>query len=62
MTGSLLVWLVLYASLLAVSGFVIYVLRSFGQRDWSNRAVLRASSILAFGSSAAIWLLVMLAG
>jgi len=62
MTGSLLAWLVLYVSLLAVSGFVIYILRTFMRREWSNRTVLRVSSVFAFASSVAIWLIVVLVG
>ncbi len=62
MAQALLIWLVLYTSLLAVCGFVIYVLRSFMRRDWPNRTVLHVSSIFAFASSVAIWLVVLLAG
>jgi len=62
MTGSLLVWLVLYVSLLAVSGFVLMVARGFTEQRWSNRTVLRVSSGFAFVGSAAIWLLVIVAG
>jgi hypothetical protein len=61
-TQTLLVWLVLYASLFAASGFVLMVARGFTQRRWSNRAVLRASSGFAFVAAAAIWLLVILSG
>ena len=59
MEQALLVWLVLYASLYAVSGFVAVVLRSFLQRGWSNRTVLRASMIFAFFASSAVWLLII---
>lgn len=60
MTGALLGWLVLYASLFALSGFSLYVLRSFTQRGWSNRAIARGSSIIAFFASSAIWLFTVL--
>jgi len=58
---ALLLWLVVYAGLLASIGFVLYIARGFSGRQWSNRAMLRTSSGLAFVLSAAIWLVVMLA-
>lgn len=60
-TEALLLWLVVYAGLLAVAGFFILVVRGFSGRSWTNRAVLRASSAIAFVASAAFWLFVMLA-
>ena len=56
-TEALLVWLVLYASLFAICGFTLVVLRGFAGRAWSNRAILRACSGVAFVGSVAIWLL-----
>ena len=62
MEQALLIWLVLYASLYAVGGFVAVILRSFLQRGWSNRAVLRGSMVFAFFASSAIWLLTVAGG
>jgi hypothetical protein len=59
-TGALLTWMVLYVSFLAIAGFCLFVLRSFMQRGWSNRVILRASSIFAFLASSAIWLLTII--
>ena len=61
-TQALWLWLVAYAGLLAVTGFLLFVIRGFGGRDWSNRAILRASSGIAFVLAVVFWLLVMLAG
>ena len=33
-THALLLWLVAYAGLFAITGFVLFVVRGFGGRDW----------------------------
>jgi hypothetical protein len=60
--NALLLWLVVYAGLLAIAGFTLFLVRGFSDRRWSNRAILRVSSGLAFVASAALWLAVVLAG
>ena len=62
MTDALLLWLVVYVGLLAIAGFLIFIVRGASGREWSNRAVLRASSGIALVISAFFWLLLMLAG
>ena len=61
-TQSLLVWIVLYASLFAVSGFSAVILRGVTGREWSNRTILRVCSGLSFIGSATIWLLLIALG
>jgi hypothetical protein len=61
-TEALLLWLVAYAGLLAVAGFLLFVVRGFSGREWSNRALLRASSAVAFVLAAAVWLGLLVVG
>jgi len=61
-TQSLLVWIVLYASLFAVSGFIAVILRGATGREWSNRTILRVCSGISFIASATIWLLLIAIG
>lgn len=56
-TQALLLWLVAYAGLLATCGFVLFVARGFTGRRWSNAAILRASSLVAFLLATGLWLL-----
>jgi hypothetical protein len=58
-TQALLVWIVVYAGLLGACGFLLYIARGFGGRSWSNVAILRASSILAFVLSTVLWVLLL---
>jgi hypothetical protein len=55
--SALLVWLVLYAGIFAICGFLAVVLRGFAGRPWSNVRILRTCSALAFVTSMVIWLL-----
>jgi len=59
---ALLLWLVAYAGLFAAAGFLLFIIRGLAGRQWSNRALLRTSSGIAFMLSVIFWLLVMLAG
>jgi hypothetical protein len=59
-TQALLIWLVTYVSFLAVVGFIVYVARGFGDRPWTNGAILRASSSLAFVGATVMWVLLIL--
>ena len=59
-TQALLTWLVTYVSFLAVIGFIVYVARGFGGRSWTNSAILRTSSALAFVGSTVLWVLLIL--
>lgn len=58
--GALLVWLVLYAGIFAVLGFVAVVLRGFTGRRWSNLRILRTCSAWAFVTSAVIWFVLVI--
>ncbi len=55
---TLLVWLVAYLGLLAAVGFVLYVFRGFSDRPWSNRALLRGASAVAFVLATLMWIVV----
>ena len=59
---ALLLWLVVYVGLLAVAGFLLLLLRGSTDRRWSNRAILRLSSGLAFVVSAAVWIFLLATG
>ena len=60
-TQALLIWLVTYVSFLALVGFVLFVARGFTDRQWSNAALLRAASILAFVGATVFWVLLVIA-
>lgn len=62
MTQALLAWLVLYVGLLAVAGFILFVVRSATERHWANRGLLRAASMIAFVGSGALWLAIIAIG
>jgi hypothetical protein len=55
MTEVLLVWLVLYAGLLAAVGFVLVLGRSFTGRPRSTAALLRTASTIAFVLALTLW-------
>ncbi|MGD8486814.1 MAG: hypothetical protein PVH07_09265 [Chloroflexota bacterium] len=57
---ALLIWLVLYLGLLGAVGFGLYLVRAFSRRRWSNAALLRAASTIAFVLAVAGWLVVVL--
>jgi hypothetical protein len=59
-TQALLIWLVTYVSFLAVIGFVLYIARGFSGRRWSNSAILRTASFLAFAAATAFWVLLVI--
>jgi hypothetical protein len=59
-TQALLTWLVTYVSFLAVVGFILYVARGFSDRPWTNSAILRTSSSLAFVGAIVLWVLLVL--
>lgn len=59
-TRALLIWLVTYVSLFATFGFVLYVARSFVRRGWSNGAILRTVSQLAFVGATIFWVLLVI--
>ena len=59
-TQALLIWLVTYASFLAVIGFVLFVARGFSGRHWPNGAILRTASLLAFAGATAFWVLLVI--
>ncbi len=59
-TQALLIWLVTFASFLALLGFLLYVARSFGGRNWGNGTILRTASLLAFVAATAFWVLVVI--
>ena len=56
MTEVLLVWLVLYAGLLAAVGFVLVLVRGFTGRPRSTVALLRTASTVAFVLALTLWL------
>jgi hypothetical protein len=60
-TDVLLRWLMAYLGLLAAVGFGLYVARGAWRRDWSNRTLLRASSLVAFVVATVFWLVLALA-
>lgn len=55
MAEALLFWLVLYAGLLAVVGFVLVVARGVTGRPRSQAALLRSASMAAFLLALAAW-------
>lgn len=57
----LLRWLMAYLGLMAVVGFGLYVVRGAWRRDWSNRTLLRVSSLVAFVAATVFWLVLALA-
>jgi len=59
---ALLLWLVVYAGLFALAGFVLFMVRGASGRAWSNTFLLRASSGAAFLLSALLWLVLLLVG
>jgi len=56
----LLLWLIAYLGLLAAVGFVLYVIRGAARWDWSNSALLRTSSFVAFFLATLFWLVLAL--
>jgi hypothetical protein len=59
-TQALLIWLVTYASFLALFGFLFYVARGFGGRAWRNRTIVRTASLLAFVAATVFWVLLVI--
>lgn len=57
MTQALLLWLVVYAGLVAIFGFGLSVFRSFTGRPWSVAWILRTSSLTAFLLTTVMWVL-----
>jgi hypothetical protein len=55
-------FLVTWAILFACAGFVGVVLRGWVRPGWSNRAILRAASWVAFGGAFAIWAYIVTMG
>jgi hypothetical protein len=58
---ALLIWLVTYASLLAVIGFVLAVARGFSGRPLTDGAILRTASTLAFVGATVLWVVLVIA-
>jgi hypothetical protein len=60
MLEPILLWLVLYAGLLAAAGFVLMVWRAATGRPRSGLALLRAASMAAFVLALTLWLVLLL--
>jgi hypothetical protein len=60
MAEALLIWLVLYASLLALVGFVLVVARGLTGRPRSTAALLRSASAAAFLLALAAWVALLI--
>ena len=60
MTEVLLLWLVLYVSLLAAVGFVLYLWRSATRRRLSDATLLRVASTVAFVLALTAWIVLLL--
>jgi hypothetical protein len=58
---ALLAWFVTFAGFFALIGFLLTVVRGFGGRRWPDRALLRATSVLAFVGATATWLVLIVA-
>ena len=56
MTEVLLVWLVLYAGLLAAVGFVLVIVRGFTGRPRTAVALLRTATTVAFVLALTLWI------
>jgi hypothetical protein len=56
MAEPLLIWLVLYAALLATVGFVLMIGRAATGRPRSHAVLLRSASMAAFVLALAVWL------
>ncbi len=61
MAQTLLLWLLAYLGLLAAVGFVLYLARESTGRRWTNRTLLRTSSLVAFGAATVFWLVLAVA-
>lgn len=55
MAEALLIWLVLYAALLALVGFLLVVARGLTGRPRSTVALLRTASTVSFVLALALW-------
>lgn len=60
MAEAILIWLVLYAGLLAAAGFVLAIGRAATGRPHSSLTLLRTASMAAFVLALALWLVLLI--